>query len=84
MNVCPRKKDERKLRNGDKEANIGHDDGESDTVPLMATTCEGNPLYEHWYIYSGCSNHITWHKKWLANFNQTRRLMLNMLIKVRL
>ena len=39
----------------------------------MATTCEGNPLCEDWYLDSGCSNHMIGHREWLINFDSSRK-----------
>jgi len=39
----------------------------------MATTCEGNPLFEDWYLDSGCSNHMNGHKERLINFDSSRK-----------
>jgi len=43
-------------------ANMAHDNSDSRVVLLVATTCEGDPLCEDWYLDSTCSNHIIGHK----------------------
>jgi hypothetical protein len=63
-----------------KKANIAQDGSDSKVVLLMATTCEGNPLCEDWYLDSGCSNHMTGHREWLINFDSTRKQMLGLQI----
>jgi len=39
----------------------------------MATTCEGNPLCEDWYLDSGCFNYMTVHKERFINFNSSKK-----------
>lgn len=47
---CWHKKDGRRNQKSEEKANIAEDGSESDVILLMATTCEGNPLCEDWYL----------------------------------
>jgi hypothetical protein len=41
----------------------------------MVTTCEGPESAgdESWYLDIGCSNYMTSHKEWLANFHGSKK-----------
>jgi hypothetical protein len=62
-NECLHKKDGKRNLKNEEKANIALDGSDSEVVLLMATTCEGNPLCEDWYLDSGCSNHTTGHRE---------------------
>lgn len=59
------------------EANIAHE-GDPDAVLLMAATCEDRMKGEEWYLDSGCSNHMTGHREWLANFDASKKTSIKL------
>jgi len=70
---CWHKKDGKRNHKGEEKGNITQDGSDLEVVLLMATTCEGDPLCEDWYLDSGCSNHMTGHREWLINFDFSRK-----------
>ena len=40
----------------------------------MATTCEENPMCEHFCLDLGCSNDMSGHIEWLKNFETSKRI----------
>ncbi|PNX57306.1 hypothetical protein L195_g058629, partial [Trifolium pratense] len=57
------------------EAHIAQEysDSEIDPMLLMATTTDDENHHEHWYLDTGCSNHMTSHRDWLINFNSSSK-----------
>ncbi|PNX64002.1 F-box protein, partial [Trifolium pratense] len=57
------------------EAHIAQEDSDSEVDPtlLMATTTDDEIHQEHWYLDTGCSNHMTSHRDWLINFNSSSK-----------
>ncbi|MCI41856.1 retrovirus-related pol polyprotein from transposon TNT 1-94, partial [Trifolium medium] len=39
----------------------------------MATTTDEENHHEDWYLDIGCSNHMTSHREWLINFNNSSK-----------
>jgi len=54
VDECWNKKDGKKNQKGEEKANIAQDGSDCEAALLISTTCEGNPLCEDWYLYSGC------------------------------
>ncbi|MCH91075.1 retrovirus-related pol polyprotein from transposon TNT 1-94, partial [Trifolium medium] len=67
----------KKGQQNDEEANIAQDQ-DSNTVLMMATTCEGKSKNEEWYIDSRCSNHTTSHKEWLTNIDTSKKTTIKL------
>jgi hypothetical protein len=57
------------------EAHIAQDESDSEPDPmlLMATTTDEESHSEDWYLDTGCSNHMTSHREWLINFNNSSK-----------
>ncbi|KAK2431203.1 hypothetical protein QL285_029460 [Trifolium repens] len=57
------------------EAHIAQDENDSEPDPmlLMATTTDEESHSEDWYFDTGCSNHMTSHREWLINFNNSSK-----------
>lgn len=54
----------------------GESDSKSDLLLLMETT-NGKLIHiEWWYFDIGCSNHMTFHQKWLVNFDDSRKIKI--------
>ncbi|XP_028230565.1 uncharacterized protein LOC114410848 [Glycine soja] len=56
----------------DQEANVAHEDSDSNIVLLMVTTTEGASSLEAWYLGIGCFNCMTRHKEWLIDLDTSR------------
>ncbi|XP_027347936.1 uncharacterized protein LOC113859329 [Abrus precatorius] len=58
----------------DDEAYMAQDgDSDSDRVFLMVTTAIESGNTEIWYLDIGCSNHMTNHKEWLADLDESKK-----------
>ncbi|CAJ2665360.1 unnamed protein product [Trifolium pratense] len=57
------------------EAHIAQEDSDSEVDPTlyMATITDIEDDQEHWYLDTGCSNHMTSHGDWLINFNSSSK-----------
>ncbi|CAJ2667154.1 unnamed protein product [Trifolium pratense] len=57
------------------EAHIAQEDSDSEVDPTlyMATITDIEDDQEHWYLDTGCSNHMTSHRDWLINFNSSSK-----------
>ena len=44
----------------------------------MAATCEDKMKGEEQYLDSGCSNHTTTHRKWLTNFDASKKTSIKL------
>ncbi|XP_019419448.1 PREDICTED: uncharacterized protein LOC109329946 [Lupinus angustifolius] len=51
------------------ESEIEHDE---QPLLLMMVTSQASKHNDEWYIDSGCSSHMTGHKDWLVNFDESR------------
>ena len=56
----------------DQEANVAHEDSDSNIVLLMVTTTEGASSLEAWYLDIGCSNRMARHKEWFIDLDTSR------------
>lgn len=73
-NECWHRKEGKENQKSNEEAHIAHyDDYYLYVFFLMAVTCQGNYICELWYLGLGCSNHMTTHKYWFTNFDQSIR-----------
>ena len=74
---CPNGRSEQ--RRGDNEANAAHEDSDQEPLLLMVTTSSKdssisvNSKSNLWYLDTGCSNHMTSHREWLIDLDETRR-----------
>jgi len=50
-----------------------HSDFEPLTLIVSNTTGNSTSKVESWYLDLGCSNHMTYHKEWLINFDSTKK-----------
>ncbi|XP_019435925.1 PREDICTED: uncharacterized protein LOC109342387 [Lupinus angustifolius] len=57
----------------DNEVYIAQEEVESEPLTLMVTNSAEINQYESWHLNSGCSNHMTSHKKWLIHFDSIRK-----------
>ncbi|XP_019430095.1 PREDICTED: uncharacterized protein LOC109337549 [Lupinus angustifolius] len=64
--------DMRKKNQYEKEAYKAQEEPEGEPLTLMVTNSNEH-IDESWYLDSGCSNHMTSHKEWLADFNPSRK-----------
>src|ERR1051325_8634738 len=55
------------------EANIAKRDSDDEPVLLMASDSDCKRSEDWWYMYTGCSNHLTGNKQWLIDFDSRRR-----------
>ncbi|XP_027191822.1 uncharacterized protein [Cicer arietinum] len=63
-------------RNLDANANLVKEETTDDEDPcrlLMMITKNDVTSDEVWYLDSGCSNHMTGHKEWLVNFDESKK-----------
>ncbi|XP_014503046.1 uncharacterized protein LOC106763361 [Vigna radiata var. radiata] len=62
----------------EKEAYIAQEESDSELLILITTTytVSSNSQDKLWYLDSGCSNHMTCHKEWLVNFDETKKSMV--------
>lgn len=61
-------------RRNDDEANLAQDDSsDDDAMVLMVTTNYKLSTSEMWYLDSGCSNHMTSHREWLVDFDDSKK-----------
>ncbi|XP_050896713.1 uncharacterized protein LOC127103504 [Lathyrus oleraceus] len=57
-----------------KEENIAKGEFDNDEIVLLiASESDGRYLVDWWYMYTGCSNHLTGNKLWLINFDYRKR-----------
>ena len=57
------------------------DDGDLDEDPpvmMMMTTNSDSGSSRTWYLDSGCSNHMTGHRNWLVNFDDSKRSVIRL------
>lgn len=75
---CYAKKGKQKKHQG-KEAHVAQEDSDSEPLTLMMTTLveSSSSHADLWYLYSGCSNHMTCHQEWLINFDATKKSRVN-------
>jgi len=77
--------DKKKKKYQDKEAHMAQEDSDSlEPLTLMVTTTVGsaNSQAESWYLDSGCSNQMTYHKEWLINFNAEKGVRCDLLMTI--
>ncbi|KAK2438086.1 putative mitochondrial protein [Trifolium repens] len=72
---CRGKKVPRYSNKQDSDAHLAQEDSESEVDPmlLMATVTDEEDHHEGWYLDTGCSNHMTSHREWLVNFNDSSK-----------
>ncbi|KAK2440889.1 putative mitochondrial protein [Trifolium repens] len=72
---CRGKKVPRYSNKQDFDAHLAQEDSESEVDPmlLMATVTDEEDHHEGWYLDTGCSNHMTSHREWLVNFNDSSK-----------
>lgn len=56
------------------EANIIRRDSDDESVLLMASESGDAYLEDQWYMDTSCSNHLTGNKKWLVDFDSSKRI----------
>ncbi|XP_014493123.1 uncharacterized protein LOC106755474 [Vigna radiata var. radiata] len=58
-----------------KEAYLAQEDSDSRPITLMVTMSATNSESQNkmWYLDSGCSNHMTYHKEWLVNLDESKK-----------
>ncbi|XP_019425045.1 PREDICTED: uncharacterized protein LOC109333918 [Lupinus angustifolius] len=61
-----------KKNHNEKEAYTVQEELEEEPLTLMVTN-SAEHSYESWYLDSGCSNHMTSHKEWLADFDPNKK-----------
>ncbi|WVZ15014.1 hypothetical protein V8G54_012580 [Vigna mungo] len=71
---CYSNKGKQKKHQG-KEAYQAQEESDSEPITLMVTMSATNSESRDkmWYLDSGCSNHMTYHKEWLVNFDQSKK-----------
>lgn len=57
----------------DDEARLAKEDGDEGQVLLMVTTKEDEASSDFWYLDTGCSTHMTGHREWFVNLDDTVR-----------
>lgn len=68
-------------RRNDDEANLAQDDSsDDDAMVLMVTTNYKLSTSEMWYLDSGCSNHMTSHREWLVDFDDSKKSKVRLLM----
>ncbi|XP_017416500.1 uncharacterized protein LOC108327291 [Vigna angularis] len=55
------------------EAHVAQDESDEEPVMLMVTTQDEEFMLENWFLDTGCSNHMTGHKKWISNLDTSRK-----------
>ncbi|XP_019432133.1 PREDICTED: uncharacterized protein LOC109339179 [Lupinus angustifolius] len=56
------------------EAGMAHgEDSDNEQVLLMVTTDKESVKSEHWYLDTGCSNHMTGHKDWFVKLDESTK-----------
>ncbi|MCH79926.1 retrovirus-related Pol polyprotein from transposon TNT 1-94 [Trifolium medium] len=72
---CRGKKVPRHVNKQDSDAHMEQEEGDSEIDPmlLMATVTDEETHSEDWYLDTGCSNHMTSHREWLVNFNDSSK-----------
>ncbi|WVY92490.1 hypothetical protein V8G54_031578 [Vigna mungo] len=58
-----------------KEAYQAQEDSDSEPITLMVTMTATNSESQDkmWYVYSGCLNHMTYHREWPVNFDESKK-----------
>ncbi|XP_045802516.1 uncharacterized protein LOC123896127 [Trifolium pratense] len=72
---CKGKKVPRYFNKQDFDAHMVQEDSESEIEPklLMATNTDEENHDDGWYLDIDCSNHMTSHREWLVNFNDSSK-----------
>lgn len=61
-------------KRSDNEAQMAQDgDSDSDPMVLMVATNSEPGTSETWYLDFGCSNHMTSHKEWLVDLDESKK-----------
>ncbi|XP_047166692.1 uncharacterized protein LOC124835742 [Vigna umbellata] len=63
----------KKKKESELEAHVAQDESDEEPVMLMVTTQDEEFMLENWFLDTGCSNHMTGHKKWISNLDTSRK-----------